>query len=48
MMLAVTTQLENNHHFWESYSPDYTVQESTSNYLWDSIMAKVLLEMYQK
>lgn len=47
MMLAVTTQLENNHHFWESYSPDYTVQESPSNYLWDSIMAKVLMEMYQ-
>lgn len=48
MMLAVTTQLENNHHFWESYSPDYAVQESPSNYLWDSIMAKVLLEMYQR
>jgi glycogen debranching enzyme len=48
MMLAVTTQLENNHHFWESYSPDYAVQESPSNYLWDSIMAKVLIEMYQR
>lgn len=48
MMLAVSTQLEINHHFWESYSPDYPVQESPSNYIWDSIMAKVLIEMYAK
>lgn len=48
MMLAVTTQLETNHHFWESYSPDYTVQESPSNYIWDSIMAKLLIDLYKK
>jgi hypothetical protein len=48
MMLAVTTQLEINHHFWESFSPDFPVQESPSNYLWDSIMAKVLIDMYAK
>jgi glycogen debranching enzyme len=47
MMLAVTTQLEINHHFWESYSPDYPIQESPSNYIWDSIMAKLLIEVYQ-
>jgi hypothetical protein len=46
MMLAVTTQLSLNHRFWESYSPDFPVQESPSNYIWDSIMASVLLEMY--
>jgi len=46
MMLAVTTQLRKNHRFWESYSPDYPVQESPSNYIWDSIMAKVLIDMY--
>ncbi len=46
MMLAVTTQLKKNHHFWESYSPDYLVQESPSNYIWDSIMAKVLIDCY--
>ena len=46
MMLAVTTQLSLNHRFWESYSPDYPVQESPSNYIWDSIMARVLLDMY--
>ncbi len=48
MMLAVTTQLEKNHRFWESYSPDYPVQESPSNYIWDSIMAKVLIDIYQQ
>ncbi len=46
MMLAVTTQLSLNHRFWESYSPDFPVQESPSNYIWDSIMARVLLDMY--
>ena len=48
MMDAVTTQLSINHRFWESYSPDFPVQESPSNYIWDSIMAKVLLDMYGK
>jgi hypothetical protein len=48
MMLAVTTQLKQNHRFWESYSPDYPVQESPSNYIWDSIMAKILIDIYQK
>jgi hypothetical protein len=48
MMLAVTTQLAKNHHFWESYSPDYPVQECPANYIWDSIMAKMLIDLYQK
>ncbi len=48
MMLAVTTQLSRNHHFWESYSPDFPVQECPSNYIWDSIMAKVLIDVYGK
>ncbi|MBD3225178.1 MAG: hypothetical protein GF313_10645 [Caldithrix sp.] len=47
MMLAVTTQLQRNHRFWESYSPDYTVQECPSNYIWDSIMARVLMDVYK-
>lgn len=46
MLLAVVTQLKENHRFWESYSPDFPVQESPSNYIWDSIMAKVLIEKY--
>jgi hypothetical protein len=48
MYSAVATQLSKNHRFWESYSPDYPVQESPSNYVWDAIMAKVLLELYTK
>jgi len=46
MMDGVSLQLSINHRFWESYSPDFPVQESPSNYIWDAIMAKVLLEMY--
>jgi len=47
MMLAVTTQLSKNHNFWESYSPDNTVLDCPSNYIWDAIMAKVLIEKYK-
>lgn len=48
MMLAVQTQLKRNHRFWESYSPDYPVQECPSNYIWDAIMARVLMDVYKK
>lgn len=48
MMLAVTTQLKKNHNFWESYSPDNEVLNSPPNYIWDSIMARVLIEKYDK
>ncbi len=47
MMLAVSTQLKKNHNFWESYSPDNEVLNSPSNYIWDSIMARVLIEKYK-
>ncbi len=47
MLLAVTTQLKKNHNFWESYSPDNEVLNSPPNYIWDSIMARVLIEKYQ-
>ena len=30
--------------FWESFSPDNEVLNSQSNYIWDSIMAKLLIE----
>lgn len=46
MLTAAATQLQINHHFWESYSPDYPVQESPSNYIWDSILAKLMIDMY--
>ncbi len=47
MLLAVTTQLSKNHNFWESFSPDNDVLNSPPNYIWDSIMAKVLIDKYQ-
>lgn len=46
LMLAVTTQLKKNHNFWESYSPDNEALNSPSNYIWDAIMAKVLIDKY--
>ncbi|MFA8343027.1 MAG: amylo-alpha-1,6-glucosidase [Rhodothermaceae bacterium] len=47
MMLAVTTQLSMNHNFWESFSPDYHVLNSPSNYIWDAIMAKLLIDLHK-
>ncbi|MCB2220842.1 MAG: hypothetical protein KQI35_10650 [Bacteroidetes bacterium] len=46
MILAVTTQLSKNHNYWESYSPDNTVLDCPPNYIWDAIMAKLLIEEY--
>ncbi|MEW6507747.1 MAG: trehalase family glycosidase [Bacteroidota bacterium] len=48
MLLAVSTQLKKNHNFWESYSPDNEVVNSPPNYIWNSIMARVLIEKYKK
>lgn len=45
MMLAVTTQLSKNHNYWESYSPDNDVLNCPSNYIWDAIMAKLLIRL---
>ncbi len=46
MLLAAETQLRKNHRFWESYSADFPIQQSPPNYIWDSILAKVLIEKY--
>ena len=48
MILAVKTQLSLNHRFWESYSPDNEILNCPSNYIWDAIMAKLLIEVYIK
>lgn len=48
MFDAVSLQLSANHRFWESYSPDFPIQESPANYIWDSIMGKVLIDLYTK
>ena len=41
---AVMVQLSKNHNFWESYSPDNEALNCPPNYIWDSIMAKLLIE----
>jgi hypothetical protein len=43
---AVTFQLKNNHRFWESFSPDYTQLNSPKNYLWDTIIARMMIDLY--
>jgi hypothetical protein len=48
MVQAVRIQLENNHRFWESYSPDFTVLECPSNYIWDSIISRLLIDLHEK
>jgi hypothetical protein len=45
MIDAAVTQLERNHRFWESYSPDHVVLESPMNYIWDSILARVVVDL---
>ena len=47
MTHAVTEQLSKNHNYWESYSPDNNVLDCPPNYIWDAIMAKVLIEKYR-
>ena len=46
MILCVTTQLSKNHNFWESYSPDNVALNCPSNYIWDCIMARLLIDVY--
>jgi hypothetical protein len=46
MLQAVTTQLSINHNFWESYSPDNDILDCPSNYIWDAIMARLLIDLY--
>lgn len=41
----VGTQLSMNHNFWESYSPDNTVINSPSNYIWDTIITRFFIDL---
>ena len=43
MIETVKIQLSKNHNFWESYSPDNEVLNCPPNYIWDAIIAKVLI-----
>ncbi len=47
MILAASTQLSKNHNYWESYSPDNDVLNCPPNYIWDAIIARVLIDKYQ-
>jgi hypothetical protein len=48
MVRSVTIQLSKNHNYWESYSPDNEVLNCPPNYIWDAIIAKLLIEESQK
>jgi hypothetical protein len=48
MVGAVTVQLSKNHNYWESYSPDNEVLNCPPNYIWDAIIAKLLMDENQK
>jgi hypothetical protein len=47
MLLAAETQLRKNHNFWESYSPDNDVLNCPPNYIWDAIIARLLIDKYR-
>ena len=48
VMEAVTYQLRKSHHFWESYSPDYSTLESPPSYIWDCIIAQMMIDLQEK
>jgi len=48
MVSAVNVQLSKNHNYWESYSPDNEVLNCPPNYIWDAIIAKLLMDENQK
>jgi hypothetical protein len=47
MIEAAATQLRRNHRFWESYSPDEETIGSPMNYIWDSSLARVIVDMQE-
>lgn len=48
MVDAVIVQLSKNHNYWESYSPDNETLNCPPNYIWDAIIAKLLIDENQK
>jgi hypothetical protein len=47
MIEAAATQLRRNHRFWESYAPDDETLASPMNYIWDSIVARVIVDLQE-
>ncbi len=45
---AMEIQLRKNHRFWESYSPDYTILKSPKNYIWDSLISRMIYDLRRK
>jgi glycogen debranching enzyme len=45
MLKAASTQLSRNHRFWESYSPDEVKLASPQSYIWNSVLARVLIDL---
>lgn len=45
MIETVRVQLSRNHNFWESYSADNDVLNCPPNYIWDAIIAKVMIDL---
>ncbi len=45
MEKAMIFQLRKNHRFWESYSPDYTKINSPKNYIWDTLISRMIYDM---
>lgn len=45
MVDAAATQLRRRHRFNESYSPDHSLVRSPDNYVWNGILARVLLDL---
>jgi hypothetical protein len=45
MLKAASMQLSRNHRFWESYSPDEVKLASPQSYIWNSILARVLIDL---
>ncbi len=42
---AMIFQLERNHRFWESYSPDFTQLSCPKNYIWDTLISRMIYEI---
>jgi len=45
MEKAMIFQLKRNHRMWESFSPDYTQLYSPKNYIWDSLISRMIYDM---
>jgi len=39
---AMIFQLKRNHRLWESYSPDFTQLNSPKNYIWDTLISRMI------